>query len=279
MARTQRTKKIAPARTAAPGYLERSQQPLQSLIFLLPLVAFYELGTLIYVNNNAHGPTSFIYARSLLRDFFDLFGASAYYLPAAIVIAVLVALHITRGDPWRCEPKLYGLMALEALTLAVPLFVFGLVIARRPEAAGVIDETIITPLQHLATNGGSSPDASGPGTWQARLVFSIGAGIYEELLFRLIAIALLHLLLVDVLALPEHVGAFGAVGGSAIAFALYHFSSDNPFSIGLALYYTGTGVYFAGVYVLRGFGIVAATHALYDVYIVLYHLWHIRHHG
>jgi hypothetical protein len=38
---------------------------------------------------------------------------------------------------------------------------------------------------------------------------------------------------------------------------------------GLALFYLGSGAYFSVVYLLRGFGVVAATHALYDVAVVL----------
>ncbi len=231
------------------SYFERSQRPLQSLLFLLPMIALYELGVHLYVTGSED-----ISARWLMRDFFNLFGVAAYYLPALIAVVVLLSWHAARRDPWRIEPRLYGLMFAESLVLAVPLFVFGLVMARHPAAARALQ---------MLTDGQHDP------TWQAELVFSIGAGIYEELLFRLIGIALLHLLLVDVLALPNHVGAIGAIAGSAIAFSLYHFSNENRFELGLALYYTLAGVYFAGIYIVRGFGIVAATHALYDVLIVI----------
>lgn len=238
------------------SYFERSQRPLQSLMFLLPLIAMYELGIHFYAANARGVPTRDIYARSLMRDFFEWFGVAAYYLPALIVVVVLLSWHVARRDSWKLQPRLYGIMLLESLVLAVPLFVFALVMAKQIAAMGMV------PLQR-----GTS--AMGDVSWQAQLVFSVGAGIYEELLFRLIAIALLHLLLVDILALPEHIGAFGAIGGSAIAFALYHFSSENPFDLGLAIYYTLAGIYFAGIYVVRGFGIVAATHALFDVLIVI----------
>jgi hypothetical protein len=240
------------------SYFERSQRPLQALLFLLPMIGLYEVGILLYAPNAGGVPTRDIYARSLMRDFFEVFGVAAYYLPALIVVVVLLSWHVTRRDPWKVEPKLYSMMLVESFVLAVPLFVFALVMARQINA-------VIVPLQMLSAPAATAVDVG----WQAQLVFSIGAGIYEELLFRLIAIALLHLLLVDMLALPEHIGALGAIGGSAIAFALYHFSSENPFELGLAIYYTLAGIYFAGIFVIRGFGIVAATHALFDVLIVI----------
>jgi hypothetical protein len=35
------------------------------------------------------------------------------------------------------------------------------------------------------------------------------------------------------------------------------------------VFYLASGAYFSMVYILRGFGIVAATHAVYDVFVVL----------
>jgi membrane protease YdiL (CAAX protease family) len=76
------------------------------------------------------------------------------------------------------------------------------------------------------------------------------------------------MILVDVLALPRPWGATGAVIGSAIAFAVYHFPNLGAMRFSLALFYTAAGVYFAVIYVARGFGIVVGTHAIYDVLVV-----------
>lgn len=258
--------------TASP-YWERTHWPLQALYFLLPFIVVYEIGVVLWA-----GPAD-IAARRLLRTFFEVFGVTGYYLPGLMVIVVLLCWHVTRRDPWRPEPRLYVLMALEAALLAAPLFVFMMVLYRQPAAPAPGSADLgATPAALVALEGGAAPSlAGGNGSgglaqipnWQAGLVFSIGAGIYEEMLFRLIAIALLHLLLVDVLALPPQYGAVGAVGLSAVAFALYHFTEANPFDWGKFFFYTAAGIYFAGIYLLRGFGIVAGTHALYDVLLVV----------
>ncbi len=236
------------------------------------MIVLYELGTLIYATDQDNGVTRYIYARSLLSDFFELLGAPGYYLPGLIVLVVLVVWHLAKRDPWRLEPRLYLLMWIESLVLAMPLFAYALVLFREP-----IAQTAIHALSVDGVTGfGNAPMCSGildtDDSWQAQLVFSIGAGIYEELLFRLIGITLLHLILVDVLALPKHVGTAGAIGLSALAFAVYHFSESNPFTLSKCLFYTGAGVYFAAVYVLRGFGVVAGTHAVYDVIVVMLQL-------
>lgn len=251
------------------SYWERTQRPLQSLGFLLPLILVYEVGVRLYGTDHVRGATQDILARSMLFRFFDWFGINGYYWPGLIVVAVLVCWHLVQKDPWRIEPRLCGWMWIESMALAVPLFVCAVVLFRSPAQAAV-------------SGFPGSPGAGFPGfyaqgavmdgrvlSWQAELVFSIGAGIYEELLFRLIAIAMLHLILVDVAGLPERVGAVGAIAVSSVLFALYHFSSQNPFDAGKFLFYTLGGGYFAGVYLLRGFGIVAGTHAVYDILVVV----------
>lgn len=252
---------LVPASLAA--YWQRSQRPLSSLIFLLPLILLYDVGIIYFASSESWSAD--IYARRLLRDFFDWFGVTGYYLPGIIVGVVLICWHFARRDPWQFEPRLYGTMWVESLILALPLFVLAMVIFREPVQPQIPPQAL--PEQWvLLLEGGPKI------TWQAKMVFSIGAGIYEELLFRLIAIALVHLIIVDVMKLPDHIGAIAAISVSAIMFALYHFSESNPFHFLKFLFYTLAGIYLAGVYILRGFGIVAGTHAVYDILVVLLEL-------
>jgi CAAX prenyl protease-like protein len=245
---------LHPDRHDYAGYWERAQWPLQGLYFLLPLLIAYEVGTLMLAPAGDQRLPPIV-AESLLDRFFQMFGVTGFHLPAIIAVVVLFCLHLVRRDPWRPEPKLYLAMWLETLAWALPLFVFAMVLVREVPAMR------IQPLaQAVSANSVTS--------WQAGMVFSIGAGIYEELLFRLIAIALLHMLFVNWLALPEKIGGAATIGVSAVAFAMYHFTEANPFSFGKFAFYTLAGVYFALIYVMRGFGIVAGTHALYDMLVV-----------
>jgi membrane protease YdiL (CAAX protease family) len=244
-------------------YWDRVQWPLQSLLFLLPLLVIYELGTFFY------SPATLdrlppIYAESLLRDFFELFGVTSYHLPAIAVVVVLFSWHLARRDPWKPEPRLWGVMALESFALALPLFVFMLVLFRQPSfnaAAASPAGAALGPEIH---------------NWQSGVVIAIGAGIYEELVFRLIAIALLHLVLVDLFTLPQSYGAPLTVVLSALAFSLYHFDLGGGSAMlswssaewSRFAFYMLAGIYLAVVYMLRGFGIAAGAHAFYDVMLV-----------
>ncbi len=264
------------ANRAYAGYWERAQWPLQGLYFLMPLLVLYELGT--WWQAPAGGdrlPPNL--AESLLGLGFEQLGVTGVYLPAIIVVVVLSCMHLVRRDPWKPELKLHAVMWTEAFAWALPLFVFMLVLVREIAAQTGDATSTGEVLQAVVSSATKDPP---PFTWQDELVFSVGAGIYEELLFRLIGIALLHMLLVDVLALPEKYGGAGAVAVTSLAFAFYHFLKASPdsmvgFSVegvrwGLFAFYTLAGFYLATIYLLRGFGLVVGAHALFDVMVVVH---------
>ncbi|MEO1236912.1 MAG: CPBP family intramembrane glutamic endopeptidase [Planctomycetota bacterium] len=252
------------------SYWDRTQWPLQSLYFLLPLLIAYEIGAVVFAPEGDER-LPLIYAERMLGQFFEWLGATGYYLPGVATVVVLMCLHVARRDPWRPEPRLYLVMLVEAALLAAPLFVFSLVITRPPpEASAALPGLSVL----LASTGQAATGLEGVASWKEGLVFSIGAGIYEELVFRLIVIALAHILLSDVLALPKAWSAGGAIAISAVLFALYHpFDSHLPWAWdsgdwGRFAFYVMAGLYFAAIYVYRGFGIVAGTHAIYDVMVI-----------
>ncbi len=247
------SKEAPPPRQAEGHYWQASRRPLQSLLFLLPILLVYELGMWYYASHASDGVARYIYARSLQRDFFKLFDITGYYLPGLLVVVVLLTQHFLQKDRKQLtlQPTMCMWMGAECLGLAFPLFMFAMVLSKAQLAMA------------LQAPGFAQVH------WTEQLVHSLGAGIYEELLFRLIVIALLHMVLVDGLNLPEKPANIVIILASAVLFALYHFSDNNPFDWNRCIFYTGAGVYFAGIYVIRGFGIVAGTHALYDVLVVL----------
>ena len=249
------------------SYWERTRWPLQSLYFLLPLLIIYELGASTYLWERGRAHT----AHRMMLDFMDLFGVTGRHLPALVVAAALIAMHIARrqngahADTWKPEPKLYLAMMLEAMVLSLPLFVLMAALFREPVHAAAVaggGDTLagLWPFGSGGSGGGGRAEQ-----WKAYLVVSIGAGVYEELVFRLIAIVGIGLITKELLALPDEVGVGSAVVLSSIGFAWVHFGDGQPIEAGPFLFYFVTGLYFAAIYLTRGFGLVVATHTLYDV--------------
>jgi membrane protease YdiL (CAAX protease family) len=108
------------------------------------------------------------------------------------------------------------------------------------------------------------------------LVLSVGAGLYEELIFRLLPFALLGLVLNDWLGVSKLKSAPLVVGFCAVLFALYHYLGGESFtwpSLGFRLF---AGGYLGLLLLCRGFGITACCHIAYDVIVVLLQAWATR---
>jgi hypothetical protein len=242
------------------SYWVASKQPLPILSFLLPLVIAYEAGLALLLRSSEGVLTN--KAHETLLRFFDAFGLPAsggLYLGGAAIVVVLLVWHVLTRDPWRIDLATPGFMALESLLLTLPLIVLGVVIGSSAAAT--------------AAGGGSTPtDLNAMSVWE-RIAIAVGAGLYEELLFRMLLIALLHTLLVDVGKMGAATGAGIAIAVSAVAFTVYHpladpRAPDAGVSIRRVAFYFLAGLYFGAVFVLRGFGIVVGVHALYDILVV-----------
>lgn len=240
-------------------YFALSKRPLQILVFLLPLIIAYEISLLLLLQSE-HGVLTNAAHRTLLR-FFAAFGvapSSGFYLGGIAVIVVLLLWHLLNRDPWRIDHRTLGLMAFESLLLAIPLLIVGQAIAKLTAYM-----LAVTPA---AVPGPAEVTLAELGFW-SKAAISVGAGLYEELMFRMLLIAVIHTLLVDVGNASSRLGAAIAVVVSAAAFTWYHPLTDaagSP-SVQKLLFYFIAGLYFGAVYVLRGFGIVVGTHAMYDI--------------
>ena len=239
------------------GYWSMARRPLQALIFLLPLIVAYELGAGLLLGDIS------LSAHRQLDVFLRVFGISGLYLPGLALVALLLIWHVYRRDPWELKPTLYAGMTAESLLLALPLLVLSMMLPYSNDAAAVI----AAPLADTAGNGVTL-------SYQQALVLSVGAGLYEELVYRVVGIAIVHAVVVDLIGFDDFTGYAIALPLTAVAFAYFHFGPHNPFNMTLAVFYVLAGIYFAAIYVLRGLGIAAATHAIYDaiVLVLLPHL-------
>lgn len=261
----------APLRFGPPkgGYFGRSRTPLHVLVFLLPLIIFYEIGSAIWLAGSDGALAQDIRARRIIAQLFDSFGIYGLYLPGILILVVMLIWHVLTRDPWRVRLKTVGGMWVEALVWTVPLLVLGQLLYRLLIGNGA--PTVVGAGPELIALSG---DAISGHSMGARATISIGAGLYEELLFRMVAIAVIHLLLVDVGGLKSSTGTIAAVVISSAMFAVYHdvgVLPGGPNSIQWAelIFFFAAGLYFGALYIARGFGIVAGVHALYDLAVLV----------
>ena len=104
----------------------------------------------------------------------------------------------------------------------------------------------------------------------ARIIGFCGAGIYEEALFRLLLLPpAIWLLGMFSITRDWRVGL--AIVATSVLFSAAHYvgAQGEEFQWFSASFRCLAGVFFATLFVYRGFGIAAGTHALYDVLVGL----------
>jgi membrane protease YdiL (CAAX protease family) len=176
-----------------------------------------------------------------------------------VVVVILLALQVTSKTPWRVKFEDLFIMAGECLLLAIPLIVLSLLLNREPAVSNTIALT------------GQTSEV--PNMFWVDVVTGIGAGIYEELIFRLVLICLLMLLFQDVFGMKKKLAVILSVTISALLFSIHHhifyangqFHRGDIFTVGKFVFRTAAGIYFAVLYAVRGFGITAGTHAFYNI--------------
>jgi len=225
-------------------YFHASELPLTALLFILPMLVLYELGTRYYASDWLRQAETRVLAFTLVRQFMELFGANGRYLPPLAVVGILLAWHIARRDSWHLHVGTALAMIVESALLALPLLALSNLLHR-----------------YLPLYASASVAKTG-------FVLALGAGIYEELVFRLMAFTFLNILLIDLLKIRIWSAYLLIVLSSSLLFAAYHYWTPQPSPFHLAdfLFRAAAGAYFGWLFIVRGFGVTAGSHVAYDVY-------------
>ena len=230
------------------GYLAASRHPWPCFLFVLPLLLLYEASVKILggtqqemLLNGAH-----YWVRLALQQV----GLPFFWLPPGLLILVfLVWIYIKRKDrPSDLVGVLSG-MAIESVAFALGLWAVSRVLAPVLRSMGV----------HLAI--GAEADAS-----LKQLVPYLGAGIYEEAVFRLLLYSA-TLWIMRKLDVPHSLSCSLAALGSATLFSVAHHLGPygQDYENYVFIFRILAGLYFALLFHFRGFGIAVGTHACYNV--------------
>lgn len=248
------------------SYLERTSRPIYALIFLLPFIIFYEVGTLLLntdvLDQSQVRVVAFVWLQRGL-EYLGLGGKFAWIAPPLFVVIILLGLQITSKKSWRFFFNDIWPMIVECILLSVPLIVLSLFLNTSSGANANSAVSGFLAKAEVAVRHSVLAD----------VVTGIGAGIYEELIFRLMLICLFMMLLQDVLRLSHRNSVVIAIVLSAALFSAHHHvllidgqvGRFASFNWTVFVFRTIAGIYFAVLFAVRGFGIAAGTHAFYDI--------------
>lgn len=284
------------------SYFVRTARPIYALLFLLPFILLYEI-LVLAVNpqllnepvSNIHGAVvSFVWVQNFLH-YIGMDTKSAWLFAPAVVILTLIVLQFTSRQSWRVRPVDFAVMACECIVLAMPLIVLALVLNRapNPQSSFVNSNYKIATCQISYEDSGIDECPNQPDSESACRVFArrpiamelltgIGAGIYEELIFRLVLIGLSMMFFEIVLGISRTKAIIISVIVSSVLFSLHHhfvFLNGQLARTGEMLtmtrfaFRTIAGIFFAIIFAVRGFGMAAGTHAFYDIIATLLNAW------
>lgn len=247
-----------PTDTAADStfaYWRESTRPLTGLVFVTPLLVAYETG-MVWLGSEAMRNGADVWLRRML----DAVGFGQYFLLPGLLCGALLGWHHIRRDPWRIAWPVLGGMLLESFALAVLLLI---------TAQLIVGWTLAHP--GTLTMLGSSPAPL------SRLIGYCGAGIYEELLFRLLLLSASMWVFQRACTNRLHASA-AAIALTSTLFAAAHYEFElqlagysllrnhgDLFAWGTFAFRWTAGAFFSVLFVQRGFGIAAGAHALYDM--------------
>lgn len=235
------------------SYWSTTRRPLPCLVFVAPILLAYELGVLWLGGDSADALRTGADAW-MRRGLVALSLTDQWFLPLSLVL-VLVGWQAVDRREWRFPPATLLLgMAIESVVLAVALVGLSKVV----DLGFTRLEEVGAPRLATTAAGGGHPAAPSIGF--------LGAGVYEEALFRLVLIPLIFAAL-RILQTPAILASALAVTAAGLLFSLAHHagSPGEAFTWFAFIFRWLAGVYFAWVFVVRGFGVAVGTHTAYDI--------------
>lgn len=229
------------------SYLLKSKTSFYSFLFTLPLFFLYEVNILflswddiLVVRNGAD-----FLMRNILESF-DIYGLYGLGLVFLFGLLVTYIFFIKEDQQQEVNVNFLFIMLAESMLWSVVLYFLlfkFMVLLMNP-----VGKTILQ-----------------------QVTLAIGAGIYEEFLFRVLLIAGLSGILGFVFMWDKTFKNIIAVVLSGGIFSAFHFMGEygDFFSMELFLIRFFAGLILGVLYMYRGFGITAYTHSIYDLIVLI----------
>ncbi len=214
-----------------------------SFFLILPLLITYEIG--ISLSGSGYRNT----AELILKEINVILGADAarfihWFL--AVLIVVFFLKTWTRDRPFF---PILGTVVIEGLVIAFFL--------------GPLLSFCVGNLLML-----HPPADAGAAVLKNSVLLSIGAGVYEEIVFRFFILGGTYALCSRVFKVPRWTAFVPALLVSALLFSVYHHIGPftQPITWPLFLFRFIAGLALGLVFIFRGFAVTVYVHAFYDIF-------------
>jgi hypothetical protein len=225
-------------------YWKQSKSPLYSLVFTLPLIIIYEL--LIFSMNHSDIVGIRNGADALFRQFFAMFGIYGFYLVGFVIMLVLFLIYYFQITEKKREPfnkQFFLLMIMESMVYAYLLRL-------------IMDRLLSVGLTDVQALGNKEIFA-----------MCIGAGVYEELVFRIIFLQAVIIISRHLLRFSRPSSIVTGVIVASLIFSGFHYigAFGDQLDVYSFFFRFLAGVILAVIFLFRGYGIAVYSHAIYDL--------------
>lgn len=229
----------SPASQGLRHYLEETRKPVYSLILVLPFLLIYQFGIWYFHSDVVNG------GHAIIKHLLELVSVNTAFAGVLVLLVCFVFWQIKTKASWKVESGNLGWMFVESLLFAELLF----------------------HLMGWISQNATACVPAAPGHGLLKLALFCGAGVYEELVFRVLLLSLLMLVCTKLFHMPEFHAAIWSVVVGAVLFSLFHYVGEfrDQWNLNGFLQRAFAGMYFAVLFVTRNFGVACAAHALYDV--------------
>jgi Type II CAAX prenyl endopeptidase Rce1-like len=219
-------------------YAQESRSLGNSALLTAPVVLAYEVGLLILGDRAVRNA-----ADALIDQGLTALGRTAALAINLLVLAAFLV-YAFKSAPRKATP--FGLLApvllesaLYASLLAPALMIIGRRMMASPEPSGVAEGVVL----------------------------ALGAGFYEELVFRLAAVGGVLVALERGLRVTSGWATVAVLFAAGIGFSWFHHAGagGERFEAPVFVMRAVAGILLGGLFLLRGFGVACYTHVIYDI--------------
>ena len=231
------------------SYFKASKSRTYGLLFILPLLIVYEacivIGSYSSLYETRNGAEVFV--KNFLNSIFYSSGQVAYSVLVAVILLFLVWIDRKSLKNHPLKGSYFFFMLLESFLFSVVL------------------------LLAMAVSKVSLLSIGDSDIFFEEMYLSIGAGIWEEIIFRFFLLSSILLFTTKILNFRRSLSIALSIGASSIIFSYFHHfgSYGEAFNLGTFTVRSIAGVILGSIYLLRGIGISVYTHTLYDIMAVL----------
>ena len=228
------------------SYWRSTRSPLYSFLFTVPLFLIYEIGIFLTSSDDMFVLRNG--ADALMRQILATFGITGLYWIGVIFFIGFIITFILQRKYWeqtQIHSDYFLLMMVESVVWSVLIYF------------------LMTNVYLLLMNPTGSMLVQ-------QVTLAVGAGIYEEFLFRVLLIAGISVILGFIFQWSDKSRNWAAMVIAAGIFSSFHFIGEygDFFSFNIFMIRFLAGIALGTLYFLRGFGITAWSHAVYDLIVL-----------